>query len=312
MQCPLEACLTASSSTALAERLSLEASLGAASQFAPYIATLLPDRAAFVPYLPRFWDAQRLQLATDGGALQRAVTADQPRQDAVSDAWALACVDSRCNVLPDSSYALTPVLDLINHDGAVQTSAQVVNGVLFLDVAAKSIVPPQPEPILGQPPLEEPQEVCISYGDLTNLQALLNYGFVVEPGMNRHNTESFQVSVFRQAPVTATVRWDGSMDPLALGVLRRHLATAKELETCDLESGYRNSLMVPFLSRRNEVDVYALMAGYLEEAAHEARLGAEIATKHNDALVSAYLAGRLCTLQSGLDRIQKLYPEVLG
>jgi hypothetical protein len=295
LQCPLDACITASSSTELADRLSFEASLGAASKYAPYIDTL-PYQSAF-RNLPRFWSPERLELVAvaDGGFLQRSVAADQPRVSSVSDPWALACVDSRANFLPDMSYSMTPILDLINHDSTVKTSARVTEGDLFLDVATESIVD---EPAIFGLFRSEP-EVRMSYGQLTNLQTLLNYGFV-QPE-NPFNTESILVNVVRQPPCMAEVRSDGTIEPISLGMLRRYLATSEELETAP-------SVPLVLLSRRNEVEVYALIACFLEESIYEAKRGVD--ASKDDSLVLNYLVGRVHTLQKGLARIQQEYPDV--
>jgi hypothetical protein len=295
LQCPLDACIVASSSSELADRLSFEASLGKASKYAPYV-DILPNPSA-LQNLPRFWAPERLELVADGGFLQRALQADQRRLLSVSDSWALACVDSRANVLPDWMYSLTPVLDLINHNGSVTTSARAMDGELFLDVATESIL--EERAMFGL--FRSETEVCISYGDLTNIATLLNYGFV-QPD-NPYNSESFVVNVLRHPSVPATVQSDGTIDPLALGLVRRYLASSEELE---IASGP----LVPLLSTRNELEVYALIAACLEESIYEAKMGAD--TVKRDTLVLSYLAGRVRTLQRGLDRIEQQFPDVFG
>jgi hypothetical protein len=294
LQCPLDACITASSSTELADRLSFEASLGAASKYAPYI-DILPDQSAF-RNLPRFWPPERLELVADGGFLQRSMAADQQRLSSVSDPWALACVDSRANFLPDMSFSLTPVLDLINHDSTVKTSARVTEGDLFLDVATESIL--NNEPAIFDLFRSEP-EVRMSYGKLTNLQTLLNYGFI-QPE-NPFNAESILVNVVRQPLCMVEVRSDGTIEPLSLGMLRRYLATSEELETAP-------SGPLVLLSRRNEVEVHALVACFLEESIYEAKRGVD--ASKDDSLVLNYLVGRVHTLRKGLARIQQEYPDV--
>lgn len=69
---------------------------------------------------------------------------------------------------------------------------------------------------------------------------------------------------------------------------------------------------VPVLSRRNEVEVHALLAGSLEESISEAKRRADAANDHDDSLVHSHLVGRAHTLQKGLARIHKEYPEVIG
>jgi hypothetical protein len=58
---------------------------------------------------------------------------DRLRFDEVDGPWALACVDSRSNFLPDNAYSMTPrMLDMLNHDSRVKTSARVHGASRFL------------------------------------------------------------------------------------------------------------------------------------------------------------------------------------
>jgi hypothetical protein len=289
---PLDACITASSSQELADRLSFEVSLGEVSKFAPYV-NVLPK--AFD--MPRFWSPERLELARDEGFLKEALAEDVR----TGDPWALACVDSRANYLPDSSYSLTPVLDMINHDCTVKTSAKVKNGNFLLDVSADSIQAEESPSMLSL--FKQLAEVKISYGDFTNLHTLVNYGFV--ESNNPCNTESFKVGVIRHPTIVASVQPNGSIDPVSVGSIRRILATPQELENKDIEG-----LIVPFLSERNEMDTYALLAGFLEESYYDAKSGA--AAAREDPLIRGYLNCRAATLQKGLNRIKELYPDILG
>jgi len=334
---PLTACITASSHEALADRLLHEKSLGNDSKFAPYLATL-PELDSYQSSMPRFWSNERLETVTDGGILWQEVEADRDRLQG-RDPWAVACVDSRCNLLADKSYALTPFLDLMNHDGAVSTTAQVKeDGTLVLDVATASIPLLQPAAAVEEPTssflgglfgkqqrqpasiVAEP-EVFISYGDLTNLQTLLNYGFVRTD--NPCNTELLSVQLMGQpAPIIAEISSTSTntsgrslVDPVALGALRRLLATTQELELAASSNAAPSSdtfSMVPFLSERNEIETFAVLAGFLEEAVYEANRGADNAADNDDLLVSRYLKGRAATLQTALDRIESKYPQVFG
>ena len=94
--------------------------------------------------------------------------------------------------LADGSYALMPVLDVINHDGSVPTGARVENESLFVDVAADSKRRQQrcssssrkkeQSLLSGLFPQQQSQftdELCTSYGDLTNLDTLRNYSTVL-------------------------------------------------------------------------------------------------------------------------------------
>lgn len=291
IRCPDKASISAPSLPELADRLMFEKNQGEKSMYAPYIAVLPEDCLN----MPRFWDSTRFDQVADGGALHLAVKEDQARVDKASDPWALAIVDSRANFLPDNTYALTPLLDMINHKASIKTTAEVLDNELYLNIAAESI--PQ-KPGLFDMFQPEP-EVFISYGDFTNLQTLVQYGFSVEE--NPFNAESIKISVMRQGSITATVFGNGSVDPLSMSTLRQTLATTDELEAIN-----EGDLMVPFLTNRNEMEVYALIAGYLEEAIYESKMGAST----DDDVVASYLRGRVATLQVGMDKIRKKYPDL--
>jgi len=332
VECPMEACLTAPSAEGLVDRLLYERSLGEDSQWAPWLAILPQQVSDYHESMPRFWSPERLARVTDGGILREELQADRDRVEAVTDPWALAVVDSRCNILPDGSYALTPWLDLLNHDGAVPTTARIVHNdddrtdTFVLEVAAESIpgTPKEtaatatrtPSSLLGNlfqrrsPPPPSPPEVCISYGDLTNLQTLMNYGFVTD---NPCNTERVDVHILRQPyPIRAEIQASGSVDSIALGALRRLLATEEELQQAQTSEQLERFALVPFLSHRNEVETHAVIVGFVEEALDEARRGAAAANAAQDALVGRYLSGRVRTLQTGLDRIRSKFPQVFG
>lgn len=291
VRCPSKATIAAPSIQELADRLLFEKNLGEKSTYAPYMA-VLPENCLT---MPRFWDPATLDDVADGGSLLEAVKEDQARVDAAPDPWALAMADSRANFLPDKSYSLTPLLDMINHDSSVKTSAEIVDGDLFLNIAEENI--PQQSGVFDM--FQPQQEVFISYGDFTNLQTLIQYGFCAEN--NPFNAESFKISVLGQGSITATVFSNGSIDPLSMSTLRQTLATTDEMEGVS-----EGSLMVPFLSVRNEVEVYALIAGYLEEALYESKVGSST----DDLIVASYLKGRVTTLQIGFDKIRQKYPDL--
>jgi len=371
IRAPLQACLTAPTHAELAERLLYEQSLGDASHWAPYLAVLPSNFDSF----PRFWSSARLASVTDGGSLAEAVARDARERlvdfsnNSDNRAWAMACVDSRCNVLPDGRFALTPLLDFINHDGTVPTTARVLEqsnnseqqqqqqhqSTLVLQVATASLLskpnkktveelgetaaPPeekkpsfltnffQPNNNNKKQPQQQQQpspkdandddEVCISYGNLTNLQTLLNYGFV-QPDNNPCNTETVVVPLRTQRPIPVPVEVaaNGAIDSVALSNLRRAVATADETLSLDGDSSTTTTrlMMTPFLSQRNEEEAHAVLAGYLDEAVLEARRGAATATNNsddnNDLLVRDYLLGRATTLQAALDRIQTRFPQL--
>jgi hypothetical protein len=303
VQCPLKVCLIGSDASQLANHLAYEVALGSKSKFAPYLATL-PDRSAFAETLPRFWSAERLESVADGGFLRRTVQADQPRVASVQDPWALACVDSRANHLPDNSFALTPLLDMINHSGNAKTSATVQNGILSLNVARSSL--PTTEPTLFEGLFRRPQsrEVRISYGELTNLQTLVNYGFV-EQG-NPHNIELMHVLMLRRQPVTVKISKDGSIDPLAVSTIRLYVPTTADDEF--LTGNRPSPASPPFLSNRNEIEVHALLLGFLEDSITDARYK----LPEQDPLIVPYLEERAKTLQMAANKIKDRFPALVG
>jgi hypothetical protein len=322
IRCPLRACLIASSIPGLADRLLFEVSLGTESDFSPYINVLPPVQDRRLLDLPRFWPPTRLDMVTDGGFLQRELIDDTTRLSAALSTirqgdkeenyhWALAIVDSRANILPDGRFALTPMLDMINHNASVPTSARILtnnnnndrhdgtmdDGILHLNVAAHSIRH-----------IPHGDEVRISYGEFSNLQTLLQYGFV--DTHNPFNRELVKIPLFRQSPVYVTVDARGSIDSVSLSVLRKSLATDSELEGCFTKMENEGSrLLVPFLSSRNEIETHALIGSYIEESIHQARSGATTSVA-SDALLRSYLLERAQTLQRGLDRIQKQFPQI--
>ncbi|KAH8395123.1 hypothetical protein KR215_010851 [Drosophila sulfurigaster] len=89
----------------------------------------------------------------------------------------------------DTNMALAPFLDLFNHSDSVQTTAELSpNGkgqdyVLTLDTAAKSELQPY-------------EQLFISYGALSNLKLLTDYGFYLE--RNAHDFFEFSLSDIEQ------------------------------------------------------------------------------------------------------------------
>jgi hypothetical protein len=224
------------------------------------------------------------------------------------DPWALAVVDSRSHFLPDRKYSLTPILDMINHDSMVDTKMNLTDGNLSLFVDKQSITSTLPSNFftklvaaVSNNPLKN--QVCITYGDFTNLHTLVHYGFVAPN--NPHNTETLFVSLLRQPTLRIQLsQSDGRMDLLSLGTMRRALATSEETNKL-----IKNSAMVPFLSRRNELEVYAVITSYLEDAIAEATKGAN-AAYNNDPLVYMYLTERANTLTRARTRIEKEFPQL--
>lgn len=278
LRIPLTACLTGDTAEELANKLAFEKSIGVTSKYEPYI-NVLP-KLDQLQGLPRFWNTLRLESVTDGGRLLETMAA-QARPEV--DPWALACVDSRANFLSDFSWSMTPILDMFNHDCTVKTSARVQDNNLLLNV---------------QPSFDKNQEVRISYGDLSNLETLCNYGFVTAD--NPCNTEVVTVRIIRRAPLPLEIAGDGSIDPSAIATLRQYLANAQELESTQ-------SFSEP-VSDRNELDVFSLVAYELSEASQEAKRGAEASRK--DPLVASYLHARANLLEKAVKVIERAFPDV--
>ncbi|KAL3779176.1 hypothetical protein HJC23_002027 [Cyclotella cryptica] len=249
----------------VAERLAYERQLGEKSKYAPYmdvLPTLDDDRLLS---LPRFWDSKRLDLVTDGGQLLRRMKNDE-RKDI--DQWALACVDSRANFLGDGTYAMTPLLDMINHDGSVQTRARIEKNKGFSGPGNVLHLS------LGKD-YSKGEEAFISYGNLANLDTLADYGFVTEN--NPCNSESIEVRMMQELEVFST-----------------------------LEEGQGLGLLAKPISDRNELDVTSFIASTIAEASGEARAGAN--DTNDDRLIQKYLSERATLLDLALQRILAKYP----
>lgn len=319
LEVPLQACIIADSSQDLADRLLFETKLGDSSDFCPFL-NLLPKSFD----MPRFWSPERLATVTDGGQLEQALEDDGPRWNHVDSlyAWALACVDSRSHFLPDGRYSLTPVLDMINHDPSVETSLRIKkkdidaarsskDGSLILEIDSDSLVLPKPSwmdrlgPLFGTKPSPDGQ-VCISYGDFTNLSTLMNYGFVLPH--NSNNYENLTIRMLGQAhAVTLKVCQDGSLENVAIGKLRLALASPKERDA----QHDKRYLPTKFISQRNEEEVYGLVAGELQVAIEEASEGMNVAFTRKDELVMTYLKERCATFEAALQQIRLQFPQVV-
>mmetsp|Transcript_4849 Transcript_4849/g.9873 ORF Transcript_4849/g.9873 Transcript_4849/m.9873 type:complete len:356 (+) Transcript_4849:32-1099(+) len=303
---PLSSCLKSDSLENLAEKLAHEKNRGSKSKFAPYIEflpTLEGDEASGRPalsHLPRFWKGKRLDLVLDGGQLDARMRRDE-RPDI--DQWALACVDSRANFLGDGmGYAMTPMLDMINHDGTAPTCARIDKDKGFS--GAGDILH-----LTTGKSFSKGDEAFISYGALTNLDTLADYGFVTP--QNPFNSESVQVRMMRRDPFPITVFADGSVDAGSKATLRYYLANEAELEQFStLEDGTGLGIIAKKISDRNELDVSSFIASTLAEAAYEAQMGAEDATIADDGLVSTYLKERANTFNLAIERLKRKYPDL--
>mmetsp|Transcript_40443 Transcript_40443/g.74888 ORF Transcript_40443/g.74888 Transcript_40443/m.74888 type:complete len:344 (-) Transcript_40443:14-1045(-) len=295
VRAPLGACLIDDSLEGLAERLAREKSLGGESEFAPYVDILPELDSSTLQAMPRFWSDERLECVTDGGQLEMRVRDDErPRVDP----WGLAIVNSRSNVLPGALFSVTPLLDMLNHDPTVGTSAHVTDkGELHLSVDQS---------------FGAGEEVLISYDQLTNLDTLVNYGFVSDD--NPFNAESVMIRTILGPPIPITVEADGSISSAALASLREILATPEERDGVqDAGKEGDNSSLLLFavpVSDRNEEEVMALVGAALDDAMYEAGSGAKRAKEEADLLVSSYLEGRGQTLEKALRVIGTKFPDL--
>jgi len=317
VQVPLDACIIGKDLPTLVEKLKYEQSLGDASSYAPWL-NLFPTLDDFKD-MPRFWNQDRLDFVKkfDGGQLEARLEIDQARIDKCDDPLALATVDSRTNYLPDETYSLTPMLDMFNHDATYKTSARVdEEKTLMLDVSSDSILASAAANSVdwkdqvfgffkGDDKIKQGNEVFISYGEFDNVELLSNYGFCsVE---NTSNIEQFRVRSLGMGtkPTLLVVDNKGTIDnifnTMSLDSLRMSLASPSELEEYD---------GVGTISDGNEEEMYALIAGELEEAVYDAKAGAAEAEVRGDLLVSMYLQGRKRTLESGLKGLKEEYPDL--
>eukprot|EP00536_Pseudo-nitzschia_multiseries_P008575 jgi/Psemu1/287891/fgenesh1_pg.219_\ len=317
-QVPLDACIIGGDLPTLVEKLKYEKSLGDDSSYAPWL-NLFPTLDDFKD-MPRFWTQDRLDFVSkfDGGQLEARMEIDEPRISKCDDPWALAIVDSRTNYLPDETYSLTPMLDMFNHDATFKTSGRVEeDSTLKIDVSSNAILASATaenvdwtDQVFGffkgkDDKIKQGDEVFISYGDFDNVELLSNYGFCsIE---NSANIEQFKVRSLGMGtkPTLLVVDNQGSIDNLfntmSLDSLRLSLATPSELEEYD---------GIGTISDRNEEEMYALIAGELEEAVYDAKAGISEAELRGDMLISMYLKGRSRTLEAGLNILKEAYPDL--
>lgn len=332
VRAPLDACIVGEDWETLVEKLKHERAKGSESDYAPWL-DLFPTLDDFKD-MPRFWTPELRELVRsyDGGQLEARMEIDKLRFEQVDDQWALAVVDSRSNFLPDSTFAMTPMLDMFNHNSRVKTSARVDGGDRFwLDVdsdsillggqnsdsAGKSAEPDWKDQLMGMfggvlgsnEPIYKPgTQVFVSYGDFDNMETLCNYGFV-DPD-NVANSETFRVRLMGKAPAFLVVDPKGSVDniinQMSLTDLRVALATPEELDSLE-EMGWSG---MGKMTDRNEVEVFALVAGELEEALYDAKAGAEEAERRGETAVALYLKGRQNTLERGRSWLKENFPDV--
>ena len=193
---------------------------------------------------------------------------------------------------------MTPILDMINHDNSSPTRAVIVEDELFLSVDQS---------------FSKGKEVFISYGDLSNLETLANYGFVSEK--NTANEEIVDVRMIRKPVVKVTISSDGSIDSGSLAMIRSYLTTPDEVGRI-LADGEKSGITMSTIfskpiSASNEEEVYSFIASFLDEAIYNASSGIEKAQEYNDELVGSYLQARKDTLEKGLVRMKDRFPDLL-
>ena len=294
IQAPLQACLRGSTLEEVADRLIFEQKKGTGSKWAPYI-DLLPSLEDF-QVLPMFWNEERLSASSrsDGRQLERTVTSMKQQFSNRADPWAVACAQSRCNFLPDQSYALTPMLDMLNHKATVSTRASVIKNKFDDD---DQILTLRTKQIASQG-----DEVCISYGELPNRETLCRYGFIDID--NPCNTEELDIFMMNKPTLRVVVYSDGSIDAASKVSLRLDMATPDEMKVI----GSNSLAALKPLSDRNELDVTSFLATYILEAVEQAEEGA--LETEADGLLSCYLSERRKVLRSALDRIEARFPGI--
>lgn len=319
---PLESCLKGDSQTALADRLIFEKMLGDDSLFAPYLKMLPPppdeDKSSSLWELPRFWNDDRLDSISnfDGGQLEERLEATKyTDEEKLTDEWALACVKTRSNFLDDGTYAMTPLLDMMNHDPTIRTKAQVLGRKEkgkekgFEKTTQLFDLPNGPalELAVLDHSFQAGDEVFMSYGDLTNLDTLCDYGFVADD--NPCNVECLDVRlILSPDPVKVAVSSDGTIAPETLAQLRSMLATPVELEGKNKDQ--LDDFLEP-LSDNNELESLAFLATELDMSSQEARRGVlEAATVREDKMATAYLAARAKTFEQAIETIKERYPDL--
>ena len=319
LRVPLNACIIAETLEELTQELVKERDLGSASEFAAYINVLPklnPESSSSSSFMtmPRFWSDAKIDKISeyDGGQLYQKLQTDlkeAQNSNANLDPWAHACVTSRANYLLDVGYAMTPVLDMFNHDSSSQTSASIIDNELFLSVEKE---------------FEMGEEVFISYGDLSNLETLVNYGFVVSAAAaaaaaadknNEFNREYVDVRMIRRAPVRVIIDQHGSLDAGSLAALRSYLTPAEEVDAllAKDENLSINTVFAKPLSDANEEEVYSFIASFVDEAIYDGKNGIEWAKEsgEGDDLVERYLAARVVVLEKGLALMKGKFADLL-
>lgn len=298
---PLKSCIIADTPEELSIELAKERDLGDKSFFAPYIKVLPALESSSLQSMPRMWSDEKMDKVSefDGGQIyQKVQTASIKNKDLNLDPWAHACVTSRANYLLDKGYAMTPILDMINHDSASKTSARIIEDELFLSVGEE---------------FSKGEEVFISYGELTNLETFCNYGFVSET--NGFNTEFVDVNMIRRLPVRVIIddQSDGSLDAGSIATLRSYLTPPEDVDAllASDENLSMNTVFTKRISKTNEEEVYSFIASFVDEAIYEGNTGIHWARENGDTLLETYLVARVNVLKKGLQFMKSKFPDLL-
>lgn len=300
LRVPLKACIVAESPEALAIRLAEEKRLGDESEFAAYINVLPKITSDSLQSMPRFWSQDKLEKVSefDGGYIyQKAMASKQKCKDMNIDEWALACVNSRANFLLDKGYAMTPVLDMLNHDFSSKTRGNILEDELFLSVDKK---------------FEKGDEVFISYGTFSNLETYCEYGFV-DSNQNPYNKEFVDVRMIRKEPVRLTIDNNGALDSGSLAQLRSYLTpdvVVMEKLLMD-DTLTQTTVFAKPISDEIEEEVFSFIASFVDGAIYEAKEGIEWAVENRDDLLQRYLEARIEVLKKGIDFMKNKFPDLI-
>lgn len=296
----LKACIIAESPEALAIRLAEEKGLGDESEFAAYINVLPKITSDSLQSMPRFWSQDKLDKVSefDGGYIyQKAMASKQKCKDMNIDEWALACVNSRANFLLDKGYAMTPVLDMLNHDFSSKTRGSILEDELFLSVDKK---------------FEKGDEVFISYGAFSNLETLCEYGFV-DNNQNPYNKEFVDVRMIRKEPVRVTIDNNGALDSGSLALLRSYLTPGSVVMEKLLmdDTLTQTAVFAKPISNEIEEEVFSFIASFVDGAIYEAKEGINWAVENNDDILKRYFAARVEVLMKGIEFMKNKFPDLI-
>lgn len=302
LRIPLDACIVSDTLEGLAKELEKERNLGENSKFAPYINVLPTLSSPSLQSMPRFWSEEKLEKVSefDGGQIyQRVELVKSTCKEYNLDPWAYACVNSRANFLDGKGYAMTPILDMINHDGSSKTTASIMENELFLSI---------------EKDFSFGDEVFISYGSFSNVETLCDYGFV-DLESNNFKTECVDVRMIRKAPVKVTIdgNANGRIDLGSLTILRSYLAPPEAVEAL-LSSNdkiSRNTVFTRPISDAIEEDVHSFIASFIDEAIFDGKEGIQWAKDNHEDMIEKYLNCRVEVLTKGLNFIKRKFPDLL-